>query len=193
MDHNYRGTCCQGNTLVQDWGAHPWYTMWSVYFTFLGEESNNMTSDEISDREAIRDLKARYFRLLDTKDWEGWSALFSTGVIAKSDMAVSTGGADGKTLPACYGAVEFVTRTREVIDLASTVHHGHTPEITCASDTEAWGIWAMEDIVEWPDGRILRGYGHYHETYCKEPGGWRITSLHLTRTRVDLSGPWGDD
>ena len=151
-----------------------------------------MTADEIADREAIRELKARYFRLMDTKEWQGWSSLFTSNVIAKSDMAVSTGGADGKTLPETHGVNQFVDQTRKIIDQASTVHHGHTPEIAFESPTSARGIWAMEDIVEWPDGRMLRGYGHYHETYRKEAGDWRIASLHLTRTRVDLSGPWQD-
>jgi hypothetical protein len=32
----------------------------------------------------------------------------------------------------------------------------------------------------------LRGYGHYHETYEKVDGQWRITSSTLTRLREDI-------
>jgi hypothetical protein len=151
-----------------------------------------MTGEQTLDKEAIRELKARYFRLMDTKDWDGWKELFTLDLAAKTDIAVSVGGADGKTLPETRGVDEFVTNTRQVIDPASTVHHGHMPEIEFESDVSARGIWAMEDIVEWPDGRLLRGYGHYHETYRKEAGSWRIASLHLTRTRIDMSGPARD-
>ena len=149
-----------------------------------------MTAEEVADKEAIRELKARYFRLMDTKDWQGWKALFTQDLVAKTDVAVSVGGADGKTLPATRNVDEFVSNTRQAIDMASTVHHGHMPEIELESPASAHGIWAMEDIVEWPDGRLLRGYGHYHETYRKEGGAWRIASLHLTRTRLDMSGAW---
>jgi hypothetical protein len=62
------------------------------------------------------------------------------------------------------------------------------PEIELTGPTSATGIWSMFDYVdkagEYPIQ--LRGYGHYHETYCKEPDGqWRIARLQLTRLRVD--------
>jgi hypothetical protein len=56
-------------------------------------------------------------------------------------------------------------------------------EIDILSDSEARGIWAMEDIVEFTEG-LLHGYGHYHETYRKVGGSWKIATLRLTRTRV---------
>ena len=28
----------------------------------------------------------------------------------------------------------------------------------------------MEDMLRWPDGTELHGYGHYHETYEKVDG-----------------------
>jgi hypothetical protein len=49
-----------------------------------------------------------------------------------------------------------------------TAHHGHMPEITILSDTEAEGILAMFDYVQIPSpsGRVsIMGYGHYFETY----------------------------
>jgi hypothetical protein len=48
----------------------------------------------------------------------------------------------------------------------------------------------MEDILAWSDGKKLQGYGHYHETYRKEAGQWKIATLHLTRLRVDMTGDW---
>jgi hypothetical protein len=69
-----------------------------------------------------------------------------------------------------------------------TVHHGHMPEIEITSDDTATGIWAMEDKLRWPEGSPIgwmHGYGHYHETYERVDGAWRIKTLTLTRLRID--------
>lgn len=136
----------------------------------------------MDDYEAIRRLKARYCRFLDTKDYEAWKALFAPDVVVKLDMAISTGGADGQTAPDLNGLDEFVPVVLGGVEHAQTKHHVHTPEIDLTSDTAASAIWAMEDLLLFPDGGELFGAGHYHETYEKRDGGWVITSLHLTRT-----------
>jgi SnoaL-like domain len=41
--------------------------------------------------EALRQLKARYCRFLDTKDVGSWRDVFTTDVVVTLDMAVSTG------------------------------------------------------------------------------------------------------
>jgi len=133
--------------------------------------------DEI---EAIRRLKARYFRLLDTKDWDGLADVFTTD--AHIDMRGEGGGVT-------TGAAEFVGALREVLEPVTTVHHGHMPEIELTSGTTATGIWAMEDELWWPEGhtpRHLHGFGHYHEAYERVAGGWRISSMTLTRLRREL-------
>jgi hypothetical protein len=138
--------------------------------------------------EAIRKLKARYCRFLDTKDVESWRSLFATDVVVRLDMAVSTGGADPKTAPPVEGADTFVPMVMAGLEYAATMHHCHTPEITLTSASTATGIWAMEDWIIFGDGRELHGAGHYRETYEKQEGGWRIKSLHLTRTILRISG-----
>ena len=137
--------------------------------------------------EEIRQLKARYCRMLDTKDWQGWRDVFTDDVVGVMDHAVSVGGADGQTGPPREGADVFVPWVRSLIDACVTVHHVHSPEISLTSDATAKGIWAMEDIVESPDGWLLHGAGHYHETYAKVNGQWRIKSVHLTRTRLKIT------
>ena len=136
----------------------------------------------MDDYEAIRRLKARYCRFLDTKDYEAWKALFAPDVVVKLDMAISTGGADGQTAPDLNGLDEFVPVVLGGVEHAQTKHHVHTPEIDLTSDTTASAIWAMEDLLLFADGGELFGAGHYHETYEKRDGAWVITSLHLTRT-----------
>jgi uncharacterized protein (TIGR02246 family) len=134
----------------------------------------------MDDLEAIRQLKARYFRLMDTKDWAAMRGVFTDDVVM--DMT----GAGGRLIT---GADEFMAGLQEILAGAVTVHHGHMPEIELTSATTATGIWALHDIVIWPDGLRLDGYGHYHETYEKVDGRWRIASSTLTRLHSDFTRP----
>ena len=142
--------------------------------------------DELRDIEAIKQLKARYFRAVDTKDVETFRQLF--------------------TEEATFEALGRVRRGRdEIVGMSSlvqpelrTVHHGFTPEIDITGPATASAIWAMEDFAILPpeDGHQVHvhGYGHYHETYEKRDGRWSIATLRLTRLRVDRSDePVADD
>ena len=134
----------------------------------------------MDDIEAIKQLKARYFRTMDSKDWPAMRQVFTDDVVI--DTAESGGGV-------VEGADEFMAFLVSAIGDVVTVHHGHTPEIEVTSATTATGIWAMEDMLRWPDGSELHGYGHYHEEYQKAGGAWLIRSSTLTRLRMDFEGP----
>jgi hypothetical protein len=130
---------------------------------------------ELRDIEAIKQLKARYFRFLDTKDWDGWGRVFAEGAVLEVpevDMVVE-------------GRDAIVESVSGALVGTTTVHHGHMPEIELTGPDAARGIWAMFDFVEWPTGDGLRGYGHYHEEYVREGGEWRIARSRLVRIRVD--------
>ena len=43
----------------------------------------------MDDHEAIRRLKARYCRFLDTKDYEAWKALFAHDVVVSEVRSIS--------------------------------------------------------------------------------------------------------
>ena len=137
--------------------------------------------------ESIRQLKARYCRFLDTKDVESWRAVFAPDVVVTLDMAVSAGGADPKTAPPLEGVDNFVPMVMGGLEGVATMHHCHTPEIALTSATTATGIWAMEVLLVFADGGEMHGAGHYHETYEKQDGSWRIKTLHLTRTILKIS------
>ena len=138
----------------------------------------------MEDVEEIKRLKARYFRCMDTKDWDGMRQVFT------EDVVVDTSGDGGGVQ---HGPDNFFAMLVEAIGDVVTVHHGHMPEITITSPTTATGIWAMEDMLRWPEGatfmRELHGYGHYHETYAKVDGEWKIASMKLTRLRRDVVMP----
>jgi hypothetical protein len=127
--------------------------------------------------EAIKQLKARYCRYLDTKDWQAWRGIFT------DDFLSDTSQAGGKVI---CGADEFVAFTSKSLGNRATAHQVHAPEIELRSATTARGVWALEDVVRLAPGVNLRGYGHYHETYEKTDGQWRITSSKLTRLREDI-------
>ena len=127
------------------------------------------------DVEEIQQLKARYFRCMDTKDWDGF------GTVLTADAVMDADGYVGE------GRDEIVAFLRRVLDGVVTTHHGHTPEITITGPDTATGVWAMFDYLTFPGDPAagFRGYGHYHEHYVREPGGWRIRRVTLTRLRVD--------
>ncbi|MBL8776617.1 MAG: nuclear transport factor 2 family protein [Acidimicrobiales bacterium] len=137
----------------------------------------NTTAEDIED---LKRLKARYFRCLDTKDWPGLRSVFTDELVADSTEA------GGQVIT---GADAFIAFLQEVLADAVTVHQGHMPEIELTSPTSATGIWALHDIVIWPNGLRLDGHGHYHETYRKTDAGWRIATSRLTRLHSDFHPP----
>ncbi|CAM4180677.1 Bile acid 7-alpha dehydratase [Mycobacterium basiliense] len=141
------------------------------------------TATKLWEIEAIKQLKARYCRYLDTKRWDDWRQLFTDGFVSDTSQA------GGRLIS---GADEFVAYVRNTLGKPSqpTVHQVHTPEITLTSATTATGIWALADVVRLGPGVNLNGHGHYHETYAKLDGGWLIESSTLTRLREDLFNPF---
>jgi ketosteroid isomerase-like protein len=132
----------------------------------------------MDDIEAIKQLKGRYCRTMDTKDWAAMRQVFT------DDVVMDTTASGGNVTAGADVFLEFLVGS---IGDVITVHHCHTPEIDVTSSTTASGIWAMEDMLRWPDGSELHGYGHYHETYEKLSDGWRIKTSTLTRLRMDFT------
>jgi hypothetical protein len=142
--------------------------------------SGPATQQVAAELEAIRRLKARYFRLLDGQDWDGLVDVFC----ARVEIDVSADGAGVQHDP-----VAFVDGVRAVLTGAVSVHQGSMAELELTSADTASGIWAMEDRIWFPEGspvRRLHGWGHYHERYAKGPGGWRIAAMRLTRLRREV-------
>jgi SnoaL-like domain len=134
---------------------------------------------QLLDIEAIKQLKARYFRLMDQKKWDDWGFVFTTDCVMEVPEADIVN----------RGRQEIVTNVSGALVGATTTHHGHMPEIQITGDGTARGTWAMFDYVAWPqdDGTRfgLKGYGHYLEEYTREDGEWRISRIRLERLRID--------
>jgi hypothetical protein len=135
---------------------------------------------QLIDLEAIKQLKARYFRFMDTKRWDAWGTVFA------NDAVMEVPEADMVT----RGRAEIVRSVSTVLEGARTAHHGHMPEIEITGPDTARGVWAMFDLVEWPPAengkRVgITGIGHYLDEYVREDGEWRIARSRLERLRVD--------
>jgi uncharacterized protein (TIGR02246 family) len=138
-------------------------------------------SERSADREAIQEVKARYFRFLDTKQWEAFAEVFTEDATMQS-------GPSGH--PPVVGSSAIAAYVRASVERLVTVHHGHMPEIGFTGPDTATGIWAMYDQLRGPEGFAMDGFGHYHETYRRgADGAWRIASTRLTRLRVESSSP----
>lgn len=136
--------------------------------------------------EEIKQLKARYFRCVDTKDWEGYRSVLADDVVVDITEDMPEGG-----LVVGGDAAAEIVRRSLTADIVS-VHHGHCPEIEVLTPTTARGVWAMEDKLSWGPasafpGQTMHGMGHYTETYEKTDCGWRIKTMKLTRLRCDFN------
>lgn len=141
--------------------------------------------------EEIRQLKSRYFRLMDTRDFEGMAQVFCRDAVfdcTEGSRVLPVGGTpQGEVGPMKYGRDAIIRWISESFAETTSVHHGHCHEVTIDSDLEAHGIVAMEDYIRTADRRtlLLHAAGHYHETYRFEEGAWRIASTKLTRLFSD--------
>lgn len=142
-----------------------------------------MDASRWADVEAIKQLKARYFRLMDEKRWDEWGQVFT------HDATLDTTEDAKDALVTGRDAIQaFVSQS--VADLI-TVHQGHMPEIELTGERTARGIWAMEDYLELASDASfqIHGRGHYREEYAKgDDDVWRIASLKLTRLWVRHTG-----
>ena len=126
----------------------------------------------LEDIEAIKKLKAKYWRCLDKKLWTEMEEVFA------EDSTVDYG-------PNMHfqGRAAIIQSFKDNMGRASmiTAHGGHSPEIEITSDSTARGIWALQDYVIIEPNTKMMGWGHYEDEYVKEKGQWKKRSVKLTR------------
>lgn len=133
-------------------------------------------AEQLVEIEAIKQLKARYFRFMDMRDWDGLATTFALDIDFEHPTIGRHRGA----------AVTLVELKKRLGALSFTAHHGSMPEIFMHSRRTASGIWSLHScVVPFPPAgaaamRPLHGYGRYYDTYeCQGGGQWRIKSLRL--------------
>lgn len=139
--------------------------------------------DEFNDLEAIRQLKSRYFRLMDTQQFDDWHTCFTDDVTARYE-GLPRASKDLPDVGEIEGNANLVAAVRALMTGAKSMHQGFMPEIELTSATTATGTWAMFDYVRLPTCHF-KGWGHYFETYVKESDGWKIKSILLTRLHTE--------
>jgi hypothetical protein len=139
----------------------------------------------MTDLEQIRELKARYCRLADTKQWKAMAELFT------ADAVMRFYNVDG-TVANEVSAADFAATIGERVGAGQPIHHLFSHEVTFTSGTSAVGVWAMEDLIfhdreAHPDAPFtsMHGFGHYHDSYRKVGDEWRIAASELTRLRIE--------
>ena len=124
--------------------------------------------------ELIKQLKARYFRFIDTRDIAGLQAVFT------EDATATFKGADYDFDLKGWPALEAFYK-KSFTPQAFGMHNGHHPEISVEGDT-ATGIWYLQDIfVNLAQDITIMGSALYHDEYRVEAGEWRIASTGYKR------------
>ena len=102
-----------------------------------------MTPEDLVEIEAIRQLKARYFRLMDQKRWDEWEDVFC------DDVVISTPDDTGEDSD-ITGNKAFRVYLEPILAPIITTHHGHMSEISIDGPDTASAVWSMEDHLDWP-------------------------------------------
>ncbi|MGY8739138.1 MAG: nuclear transport factor 2 family protein, partial [bacterium] len=76
-----------------------------------------MTTEDLVEIERIKQLKARYFMLMDQKRWDEWADVFCEDVIIDTT-------AEGS--PLIHGRQAFRDYLAPILENVTTCHQGHT-------------------------------------------------------------------
>lgn len=150
-------------------------------------------SERLAAFEAIRDIRAKYWRGVDTADGELVRSILAEDCVLDY-MGCCTDPVSGVDhMPAMNvvlkGRDSWISDAFEGPHIV-TVHQGHQHEIEIIDETSAKGIWCFTDRFFMPPGspfERLTGYGSYHETYTKEGSGWKLKTTRIERIRVEVS------
>lgn len=130
----------------------------------------------LGDIEAIKKLKAKYWRCIDKKLWDELEDCFIEDAVADYGKNLNFQGRKA--------IIQFL-KDNLGSDSVITVHQGHNPEIEITSDTTARGIWALHDYLVFQPNITINGWGHYEDEYVKQNGEWKKKSIKETRLREE--------
>lgn len=131
----------------------------------------------LEDIEAIKRLKAKYWRSVDNKLWDDLATCFSED--ATTDYGTVGMRLNGKKEIMDY----FRNRSHARSEALIGNHHGHNPEIDKTSDTTAKGIWRLHFFRAHKEtGKRVLEFAYYHDEYVRERGQWKIKSTKTTPT-----------
>jgi hypothetical protein len=135
-----------------------------------------------ADIEAIKQVKYRYLRAMDTKHWDDFADTMT------EDIVGAYGSSLGKELHFDNRA-DLVEYLSSVMGAGVVTEHRVThPEITVTGDT-ASAIWYLQDrVIVAEYNFMLIGAAFYRDQYRRTPQGWRISHTGYDRTyEVNMS------
>jgi len=134
-----------------------------------------MSPHDLADIEAIKQVKYRYLRALDTKHWDDFADTLA------EDITADYGPSLGEELHFANRA-DLVDYMRSALGPAVITEHRVThPEITVNGDT-ASGSWYLQDrVIVAEYNFMLIGAAFYRDQYRRTDHGWKISSTGYDR------------
>jgi hypothetical protein len=125
----------------------------------------------LEDIEAIKQLKYRYWRHLDLKQWDELARCFA----ADATVCYSSGKYEFRGVDAI---MSFLSESLGEARGSVTIHHGHHPEIELLGPTAARGTWALYNYMfNLKQNRGIRIGAYYDDTYAKLDGAWKFKHI----------------
>jgi hypothetical protein len=131
-----------------------------------------LTLQELSDREEIREVLARWTLIVDTHDW----AAYRSVVTEDADIDFSAIGAQGRTVSENLTYIEGAA-TR----FAGWQHHLTNTSFLELTDTEARTRTACFAPTVQKDGRVFFVGVWYHDTLRRTEEGWKVSARTTER------------
>src|SRR5262245_36652378 len=122
----------------------------------------------MGDIDEIQQVKYRYLRALDTKNWDDFAATLTEDVIGRYDASI----VEEHNFTERDSLVDFM-RTSMPANIV-TEHRVTHPEITVDGD-EASATWYLQDrVIVAEFNFMLIGAAFYHDRYRRTADGWKI-------------------
>lgn len=140
-------------------------------------------------RAELQELKAEYFYCVDNKLWDRLLTIFTSEAQFKG-VGFSARGPE-----------HFIEVTASLFEKIHSSHYGFQPLFSFLPDDDSLirGRWSMQDFLTWDpqqasmpgvteeNAHSLHGFGYYDDLYKYEDDRWKLHSMRLIRTRVDIA------
>jgi hypothetical protein len=127
-----------------------------------------VTETELADREAIKELRAKYCHYFDAQEVDNWVSLFAEG-----------GGMDAGEHGTFTGEEELSLFINGAFAEDPYMAHRVDNPIVEIDGDSAEGHWYFEAIQREPSGEATIEQGKYHETYVKTDEGWKFEEIQI--------------
>lgn len=144
--------------------------------------------------EEIKQCKSRYWRAIDTKDFELLRTVYAQKAVFDAREAVWDPVKGQHPLvpqrdPSTSVDEAIANAKKSMNPQVQSTHMGHIPEIEITSDTTAKAIFPFEDRVINHGFAGFNAYGYYYDSLEKIDGHWLITHSRISRLRTIFEEP----